>query len=131
MVDGPGKSNILSFDFTYDLTKNWSLGGKVARRFGQISLDRVNPVFFDSTANLYIMRADWHITHRWDATLEGRILSLPEAGDTRSGALFALYRHFGQKIKLGFGYNFTDFSDDLTDLDYDSQGLFINFVAKM
>lgn len=125
------KSNILSFDFTYDLTKSWSLGGKVARRFGQISLDRVNPVFFDSTANLYIMRADWHITHRWDATLEGRTLSLPEAGDTRSGALFALYRHFGQKIKLGFGYNFTDFSDDLTDLDYDSQGLFINFVAKM
>ena len=125
------KSNILSFDFTYDLTKSWSLGGKVARRFGQISLDRVNPVFFDSTANLYIVRADWHITHRWDAILEGRTLSLPEAGDTRSGALFALYRHFGQKIKLGLGYNFTDFSDDLTDLDYDSQGVFINFVAKM
>ncbi|MCK5387568.1 MAG: flagellar motor protein MotB, partial [Gammaproteobacteria bacterium] len=68
------KSNILSFDFTYDLSKSWSLGGKVARRFGQISLDRVNPVFFDSTANLYIVRADWHITHRWDAILEGRTL---------------------------------------------------------
>lgn len=125
------KSNILSFDFTYDLSQSWSLGGKLARRFGQLSLDRVNPVFFDSTANLYIVRADWHITHRWDATLEGRTLSIPEAGDTRSGTLFALYRHFGQKVKMGLGYNFTDFSDDLTDLDYDSHGLFINFVAKM
>ena len=125
------KSNILSLDFTYDLTKTWSLGGKIAQRSGQISLDRVNPVFFNSTANLYIVRADWHITHRWDATLEGRMLSILEAGDTRSGTLFALYRHFGQKIKLGLGYNFTDFSDDLTDLDYDSHGIFINFVAKM
>jgi hypothetical protein len=28
------------------------------------------------------------------------------------------------------GYNFTDFSDDLTDLDFDSQGLFVNIVGK-
>ena len=125
------KSNILSADMIYDITKSWSLGAKIARRFGQISLDRVNPVFFDSTANLYIVRTDWHITHRWDASVEARMLSLPEAGDTRSGGLFALYRHFGKKIKLGIGYNFTDFSDDLTDLDYDSQGVFINFVAKI
>ena len=125
------KSNILSLDMIYDISKSWSLGAKVARRFGQISLDRVNPVFFDSSANLYIVRADWHMTHRWDASAEARMLTIPEAGDTRSGGLFALYRHFGKKIKLGIGYNFTDFSDDLTDLDYDSQGLFINFVAKM
>jgi len=125
------RSNILSVDMTYDISKTWSLGGKVARRFGEISLDRVNPVFFKSTANLYIIRADWHITHRWDALMEGRMLVLPEAGDVRQGGLFALYRHIGKNIKFGIGYNFTDFSDDLTDLDYDSQGVFINFVAKM
>ena len=125
------KSNILSVDMTYDISKSWSLGAKLARRTGQISLDRVNPVFFNSTANLYIVRADWHMTHRWDATIEGRMLSILEAGDTRSGGLFALYRHFGDKMKFGVGYNFTDFSDDLTDLDYDSQGIFLNFVAKM
>ena len=125
------KSNILALDVTYDISNSWSIGGKVARRFGEISLDRVNPVFFKSSANLYILRADWHVTHKWDALMEGRMLTIPEAGDTRQGGLFALYYHLGKKMKLGLGYNFTDFSDDLTDLDYDSKGVFVNFVAKM
>lgn len=124
-------SHILSFDMTYDLTKNWSIGGKYAHRNSEISLDRVTPVFFESNADLYIVRADWHMNHRWDLLLEGRMLSLPDAGDTRSGSLFAFYYHLGDNIKLGAGYNFTQFSDDLTDLDFDSQGIFINFVAKM
>jgi hypothetical protein len=94
-------------------------------------MERENPEFFDSTASLYILRADWHFTRRWDALLEGRILDLPEAKDRRSGALVAVYRHFNKHIKAGIGYNFTDFSDDLTDLSYDSQGIFINAVGKL
>lgn len=124
-------SQIISFDFTYDVSRNWSLGGKYAHRNSEISLDRVNPVFFKSNADLYIVRADWHITHRWDLLIEERMLSLPQAGDTRSGSLFAFYYHLGKSIKLGAGYNFTTFSDDLTDLDFDSQGFFINFIAKI
>ena len=58
------------------------------------------------------------------------LLDLPDAGDSRSGFLVAAYRHLGEHIKFGVGYNFTDFSDDLTDLDYDSQGIFINAVGK-
>ncbi len=34
-------------------------------------------------------------------------------------------------MKVGVGYNFTTFSDDLTDLDYDSQGVFINLIGKI
>ena len=95
-----------------------------------MSLDRQDPQFFDSDASLYILRADWHITHRWDALLEGRQLAVQQAGDRRSGALLAVYRHFDKHVKAGVGYNFTDFSDDLTDLDYRSQGLFINVLGK-
>ncbi|MEJ2181663.1 MAG: flagellar motor protein MotB, partial [Gammaproteobacteria bacterium] len=124
------KSHILSVDAMYDVTSSWTLGGKYAHRFGELSLDRTNPQFFDSSASLYILRADWHFTHRWDALLEGRLLDIPEAGDSRSGILVAIYRHFGKQVKAGVGYNFTDFSDDLTDLDYDSQGLFINVIGK-
>jgi hypothetical protein len=32
-------------------------------------------------------------------------------------------------VKLGAGYNFTDFSDDLTDLSYRSRGPFINIMS--
>jgi hypothetical protein len=106
------------------------VGGKVARRMGQVSQDRVNPVFFDSTANLYIARADWQVVRQWDLAIEGRVLSVEQAKDTRSGALVALYRHLSNTIKLGGGWNFTDFSDDLTNLSYTHRGAFINVVAK-
>lgn len=130
-VDFIQKSHILSFDAVYDLTRRWSLGGKYAYRLGQVAQDRTNPEFFDSRASLYILRADWHFTHRWDALIEGRLLDLPDAQDQRSGALLGIYRHIGSNIKVGAGYNFTDFSDDLTDLSYNSQGVFINFVGKL
>ena len=125
------KSKIFSLDVMYDLTRSWSLGTKLAHRFGQLSVDRVDPQFFDSNASLYILRAEWHLTHRWDVTVEGRMLEVDQAEDARTGALLAVYHHFGENLKLGVGYNFTDFSDDLTDLDYDSQGLFINIVGKL
>lgn len=125
------KSHILSTDITYDLTSRWTLGGKYAYRHGQLSQDRVNPEFFDSRAHLYVLRADWHFLHRWDALMEGRMLDLPDANDRRSGSLLALYRHIGNHVKVGVGYNFTSFSDDLTDLDYDSEGYFINVIGKI
>ncbi|MGD8712289.1 MAG: hypothetical protein PVG50_05575, partial [Thiohalophilus sp.] len=125
------KSHILSVDTTYDLTKRWSIGAKYAHRLGQISQDRENPEFFDSEARLYILRADWHFVNRWDLLMEARMLDLPDAQDRRSGALVGVYRHIGDNFKFGVGYNYTDFSDDLTDLDYDSQGVFINLIGKM
>lgn len=125
------KSHIVSVDAIYDLTRSWTIGGKYARRAGQVSQDRVNPVFFDSTADLYVARVDWHVLRKWDLTLEGRALSLPQAGEVRSGALTALYYHLSDSIKLGAGWNFTDFSDDLTNLSYTHRGVFINLIGKI
>jgi len=34
-------------------------------------------------------------------------------------------------LKIGIGYNFTDFSDELTDLSYDDRGVFLNLVGSM
>jgi flagellar motor protein MotB len=123
------RSHIASIDAMYDLTSQWTVGGKYAYRLGQVSMDRVNPEYFDSRAHLYVLRADWHFLHRWDALVEGRMLDLPDAHDRRTGVLLGLYRHLGNHMKVGVGYNFSDFSDDLTDLDYKHQGLFINIVG--
>ncbi len=125
------KSHIFSIDTIYDLTRRWSLGGKYAYRLGQVSQDRVNVEFFDSSASLYVLRADWHFVHNWDAIVEARLLDLPEAQDRRSGTLWGIYRHIGKNLKFGVGYNFADFSDDLTDLDYDTQGFFVNLIGKI
>jgi hypothetical protein len=34
-------------------------------------------------------------------------------------------------VKVGAGYNFTDFSDDLTDLSYKHQGVFVNLIGTL
>jgi hypothetical protein len=124
------RSHIGSIDVMYDLTPSWTVGGKVAYRFAQVAQDRENPEFFDSRAQLYVVRADWHFVHRWDVLIEGRWLDLPDAQDSRSGVLLGIYRQLGNHIKVGGGYNFSDFSDDLTQLDYKHQGLFINVIGK-
>jgi len=125
------KSQIAAFDLTYDLTASWSIGGKYAYRLGQVSLDRVNPVFFDNTAHLVVLRVDWRFRENWEAMLEGRTLYLPDLSQRLSGALTAVYRYFGKHMKAGVGYNFTEFSDDLTDLGYNHQGVFFNIVGSM
>ena len=74
----------------YDLTNSWTLGGKYAYRQGEVSQDRVDPTFFANRAHLYVLRADWHFLHSWDALVEGRRLDLPDAKESRDGALMAL-----------------------------------------
>jgi flagellar motor protein MotB len=125
------RSHIWAADAMYDLTARWTVGGKYAYRHGQVAMDRENPEFFSSRAHLYVLRADWHFMYRWDALFEVRMLDLPDAQDRRSGALVGLYRHLGNHIKVGVGYNFSDFSDDLTQMDYQHQGVFINLIGKL
>ncbi len=125
------KSEIFALDINYDITPRWTLGAKIAQREGQIALDRTNPVYTASNAELLIIRADWHVVRRWDLLLETRSLKVEQAQDQRKGNLIGLYRHFGDNLKAGIGYNYTDFSDDLTDLDFDSKGVFINVTGKL
>jgi flagellar motor protein MotB len=125
------KSHIASIDASYDLTRQWTVGGKFAYRMGEASLERVNPQFFDNTAQLYIARVDWHFRQEWEAMIEGRALKMPDLNQTRSGALVAAYRHLGKHVKAGLGYNFTNFSEDLTDMSFKSHGIFINVVGAM
>jgi lipopolysaccharide assembly outer membrane protein LptD (OstA) len=125
------KSHVASFDLNYDLTRTWSVGGKYAYRLGQVSLDREQPEFFDNTAHLALVRTDWQFHKGWESLAELRMLDLPDAGQRRGGALAAIYRYVGKHLKVGAGYNFTDFTDDLTDLSYDDQGAFVNFIGSM
>lgn len=124
------KSNIFSIDGNYRLNDWLTIGGKYGYRAGEVSLTRTDEDFVDSTAQLGVVRADVHFAKKWDALLEGRILDVEAAEDTRAGALAAIYRHIGDNAKVGVGYNFTDFSDDLTDQSFNDDGLFLNIIAK-
>jgi opacity protein-like surface antigen len=125
------KSHITSLDLSYDVTENWTVGSKYAYRLGQVSLERESPDFFDNDAHLIILRNDLRFLRYWETSVEGRMLALPHLDERRSGALVALYRYLGDHFKVGVGYNFTDFSDDLTDLSYDHHGWFFNLVGML
>jgi uncharacterized repeat protein (TIGR01451 family) len=125
------KSHVAALDLTYDLTANFSVGTKYAYRLGQVSLEREDPEFFDNNAHLVILRGDYRFLKDWETSVEGRMLALPDVDERRSGALVTLYRYLGEHFKVGVGYNFTDFSDDLTDLSYDHHGVFFNLIGTM
>ena len=39
-------------------------------------------------------------------------------------------RDIGRNFRVGVGCNFTDFSDNLTDFDYDHWGFFLNVTGR-
>jgi uncharacterized repeat protein (TIGR01451 family) len=130
-VEFSQRSHIASLDVSYDVTPSWSVGGKYAYRLGEMSLDRAHPDFLANDAHLFILRNDLRFRTSWEASLEARLLQLPDFDERRAGALITVYRYLGDHIKVGVGYNFTDFSDDLTDLSYDDQGFFLNLVGAL
>ena len=79
--------------------------------------------------HLGIARADLHFG-AMDLLLEGRVMHMPEADTTDFGALAAVYRHIGDNFKVGIGYNFGRFSDDLRDLTLDDRGVFPDAIGK-
>ena len=123
------KSHIAALDLSYDVTRDWTVGGKYAYRQGQASLDRVQQQFFDNDAHLAVLRADWRFLTGWSSLAEVRMLNLPDFSQRRRGALAGIYRHVSKNLKVGIGYNFTDFSDDLTDLRYNHKGVFVNLIG--
>ena len=72
---------------------------------------------------------DFRFIKGWESMAEVRMLELPDISQRQSGALAAIYRYIGKNLKVGTGYNFTDFSDDLTDLKYNHKGIFVNLIA--
>jgi flagellar motor protein MotB len=125
------KSHVGAVDMTYDLTPRWSIGGKYAHRRGVMSLTRDNPEFFDNTADLFVIRADFRFKEDWEGMIEGRVLEMPDLDDRRAGTLVVVSRSLNEHFKVGVGYNFTDFSDDLTDLSFDHRGVFINMTGAL
>ncbi|MFZ5965374.1 hypothetical protein ACOXXX_20725 [Thalassococcus sp. BH17M4-6] len=123
------ESHVLSLDVEYDLTQRWSLGGKIGGRWSESSPDDSVPMARND-AWLVVANARYHMVHNWDFLIEGRRLEAVQAGISETSAVGAIYRHLGNNLKLGVGYNTGSFSDELTDLTYDDEGLFVNLVAK-
>ena len=117
---------------TYDL--NADLVGRRQVRVshsGQVSLDREDPTFFDNSAHLIVLRTDVRFRTHWEGMVEARMPSFPTSVSGAAARWSRFIGYLGDHLKLGAGYNFTDFSDDLTDLSYDQQGAFVNIIGTL
>ncbi|MDH3285454.1 MAG: hypothetical protein OEQ13_11990, partial [Acidobacteriota bacterium] len=123
------RSSVIALEGIYEVTARWQLGAKLAAREGEIRADRDAGAWFTSGARLGVLQARYRLDTSWDGLLEYRVLSAEDADDERRGALLGVYRRIHDNLQLGAGYNFTDFSDDLTDLDYDQTGWFIKVIG--
>ncbi|WP_143831210.1 TonB-dependent receptor [Octadecabacter temperatus] len=122
------RSHVLSVDASYDLNEHWTLGGKFGYRISETSADETSP-FEQNDAVLSAVSLRYHLVHNWDMLVELRNFQTIQAGTSETAALAAAYRHFGNNFKVGVGYNFGSFSDDLTDMSND-EGIFLNIIAK-
>ncbi len=124
------RSHILSGDVSYQATNKLTLGAKYGVRVGEIRERTAGADWQRSSVHLAVLRADYHIVHEWDALVEGRVMWSPTTDETDIGIVAALYRHFGENMKVGLGYNFGHFSDDLRDLSQNDHGVFLNVIGK-
>jgi hypothetical protein len=124
------RSNIFSGDVSYQATNKLTLGAKYAVRVGEIRDRTAGAKWEKSSVHLGVLRADYHIVHEWDAMVEGRVMWSPTTDETDFGLVAALYRQFGENMKVGLGYNFGRFSDDLRDLSQNDHGVFVNVIGK-
>lgn len=122
------RSQVLAFEAIRQLGDRWELAGKLASRWGDYRLGRGTGAWLDSRADFGALQARYHLVHKWDALAEYRWLGVRDGGD-RTGWLVGVDRQVGDNFKVGVGYNFTDFSDDLTDLSYDNRGVFLNLAG--
>ena len=78
-----------------------------------------------------MIRSDYRFRKNWEVLVEARLLDMPDLNESRTGALTTISRYLGDHLKIGLGYDFTDFSDDLTDLSFDHHGIFLNLTGSM
>lgn len=124
------RSHVFALEGIYALNRLWELGGKLSWKQGDIRLERGSGEWLRTSVLLAVLRSRYHITHKWDGVVDYRYLRVNEAKDSRHGLLVGIDRHIGQNMKIGVGYNFTDFNDDLTNLDFQSKGWFVNMLGK-
>jgi len=121
-------AQVLSAEAVYDINENWQADEKLAYR---IENEQDTGFQFTETHTwLVIHRLNYKIDKDWTLSAEYRDLAQVEAKDNKMGLLLQATRDLNANTQLAFGWNFTKYSDDLTDLSYTSLGPFVRMTGK-
>jgi len=130
-VETDERAHIFAFEGAYDLNRWFQLVEKTAYRIGTFKTAVGSPVRIGTF--LWVNRINYHITRKWDLGLEYRMLIQGRTADTfRHGPLIEIDRELYDYIRVGMGYNFTDFDDDLRSIsDFRKNSLFFRLSGKV
>ena len=128
-ADNDQRSIIASTEALYDVTKRWSVGGKLSHRLSEIRLERNAGSWIGNDASLVGVRIRRHVPFGVDLSASYRWLWSDESEGMREGALFTVGKRVGQHLTFSIGYNFTNFDDNLANDSYDVKGWFLNLVG--
>ena len=116
--------DVVSIDWSLELNRHFEWVFKEAVKFGKDKLEGGDA--FHSRSYLTINRLNVHLWKPIDLGIEYRILRQVETDTTRQGWLGELMWKVLDNMKVGVGYNFTDFSDnEFSENDYSVHGWFV------
>ncbi len=121
-------AQVFSGEAVYDINDQWQAAEKIAYR---IQNEQDTGFQFTQTHTwLVIQRLSYKIDRDWTLTGEYRDLGQVEAKDNKQGILLQATRAINANTELSIGWNFTKYSDDLTNLSYTSMGPFVRMTGK-
>lgn len=124
------QSRVFSIEGVYHPLPRWEFSGKLARRDGEVRFGRFTGAWESSAATFGAVQVRYGLIHTdWNALAEYRWLGVDKGG-VRKGVLLGVDRNITKGLRVGVGYNFTDFSDNLTDFSYRHHGWFLNVVGS-
>lgn len=129
VADYDQNSQVLSFEGVYQPLAEWEFAAKAMGRIAEVRYGRLTGDWEQSNAVFLAGQARYAFAADWNALAEYRFLGVSDGGNLQ-GVLLGLDYDVNANFRVGAGYNFSDFSDDLTDFDYDDNGWFVNFVGS-
>ncbi|HEY5765054.1 MAG TPA: hypothetical protein VIS30_03405, partial [Candidatus Deferrimicrobiaceae bacterium] len=118
------RRDVFSVEWSLELNRHLEWVTKEAVRLGKDS--DMGWGTFSSRTWLSVNRLNVHVWKTIDLGIEYRILHQEETDTRRQGWLTELMWNVAEHMRVGVGYNFTDFSDnELSENDYSVHGAFV------
>lgn len=135
-VDADTKSHIGSVDWVYEVTPRVEMGGKLAFKKEMLDVSAQDDTQVKGDQTLGALRVRVKLVKGLDAMAEYRRRKVGNNQNSTidngvmQGGVAEVGYGFNKHLRGAVGYNFTQFSDDLSDDDLDREGWFVNLVGK-
>lgn len=124
------RSNIFSFDAIYSLTKKIDIGGKWAYKKAEMKAANDEDEWYNASTTMYAVSMSYNFYKNWRVSGEYHWLISDSDNERKEGVMAGIDYDVHKNLRIGIGYNFTDFSDDLRYDDYNASGIYINIIGR-